>query len=141
VSRLRVAPLAAGLAAAAVAFAVVALATNGDDRRPAGGGQAQRPATAPPAAATGPSSPRSTGGAVYARMGCGSCHHLSAARSAGEIGPDLDVKLPSHTRESLRAKILVPGVSSMMPSDFGARMSDADLDALVTFLLAASPSR
>jgi hypothetical protein len=74
-------------------------------------------------------------------MGCGSCHHLSAAGSAGDIGPDLDLKLPSHTRASLSAKILVPGVSSLMPSDFGARMSDAELDALVTFLLAATPSR
>jgi hypothetical protein len=61
--------------------------------------------------------------------------------AAGDIGPDLDLKLPSHTRASLSAKILVPGVSSLMPSDFGARMSDAELDALVTFLLAATPSR
>lgn len=74
-------------------------------------------------------------------MGCGSCHHLTAAVSSGQIGPDLDLALPDHTRASLTAKIRAPGETSMMPSDFGARMSDADLDALVTFLLAASPSR
>jgi mono/diheme cytochrome c family protein len=74
-------------------------------------------------------------------MGCGSCHRLSAARSSGQIGPDLDLKLPSHSRASLKAKILAPGTASVMPADFGARMSDADLDALVSFLLAAAPSR
>jgi hypothetical protein len=29
----------------------------------------------------------------------------------------------------------------MMPADFGARMTGADLDALVNFLVAATPSR
>jgi mono/diheme cytochrome c family protein len=130
VSGLRVPPLAAGLVAAALAFAAVALVTDGDGTRAAGSGQVERPPAAP-----------STGRAVFARMGCGSCHHLSAARSSGQIGPDLDLKLPAHTRASLRAKILAPGTASVMPSDFGPRMSDADLDALVNFLLAATPSR
>jgi hypothetical protein len=35
---------------------------------------------------------------------------------------------------------LAPGETSMMPQDFGARTSDAELRALVRFLLAASPS-
>lgn len=136
-SRLLVRPLAPGLVAAALAFAAVALATDGDGRRAAGGGQAERPAAAPPTSATSPRTAHSSGRAVFARMGCGSCHHLSAARASGRIGPDLDAKLPSHTRASLRAKILAPGSASVMPSDFGARMSGAELDALVTFLLAA----
>ncbi|MBA3264445.1 MAG: hypothetical protein H0T69_18660 [Thermoleophilaceae bacterium] len=42
---------------------------------------------------------------------------------------------------SLKAKILAPGPGSVMPSDFAARMSAADLNALVNFLLAAGPSR
>jgi hypothetical protein len=39
---------------------------------------------------------------------------------------------------SLRAKILSPGTNeafAQMPTDFGSRMSDAELDALVAFLL------
>jgi mono/diheme cytochrome c family protein len=74
-------------------------------------------------------------------MGCGSCHRFTAAGSSGPIGPDLDTRLPDHTRASLTAKILAPGQASVMPSDFGARLTDADLDALVDFLLAAAPSR
>jgi mono/diheme cytochrome c family protein len=138
VSRLRVPPPAAGLVAAALAFGAVALASDRDAPRPAEG-QAKRAAedsaerTRPPAA---PAGGAPAGRAVFARMGCGSCHHLTAARSSGGFGPDLDRKLPNHTRASLRAKILAPGTGSMMPPDFGARMSDAQLDALVTFLLA-----
>jgi mono/diheme cytochrome c family protein len=109
-------PLIAGLAAAAVAFAAVALATSG------GGERAPDPAA---------------GREVFARMGCGSCHHLSAARARGEIAPDLDVALADHTRESLAAKIRDPGPASIMPDDFDARMTDAELAALVDFLLAS----
>ena len=111
----------AGLAAAAVAFAAVALATDG------GGSATPAPAVA------------SQGRDVFVRMGCGGCHRLAAAGSNGQIGPDLDTALTDHTRESLRAKILDPG-PSMMPADFGERMSPAELDALVEFLLASRPS-
>jgi cytochrome c oxidase subunit II len=116
----------------------VALATDGDGKRTPRGGEARDPtADAPPSRAAMPSGGR----AVFARMGCGSCHHLAAAGSGGQIGPDLDLRLPGHTRASLTAKILAPGQASVMPADFGARMSRADLDALVNFLLAATPSR
>jgi cytochrome c553 len=115
----RLAPVAAGLAAAAIAFAAVAMATDGD-----GGGE--RTAAASPA-----------GRDVFFRMGCGGCHTLAAAGSQGEIAPDLDVALSHHTRESLIAKISEPGPTSMMPDDFASRMSDAELSALVDFLLAS----
>jgi len=48
--------------------------------------------------------------------------------------------VPDHTSASLAAKIVASGATSMMPQDFGARTSDAELQALVRFLLAASPS-
>jgi mono/diheme cytochrome c family protein len=115
----RLAPVAAGLAAAAIAFAAVATATDGD-----GGGE--RTAAASPA-----------GRDVFLRMGCGGCHGLAAAGSHGEIGPDLDAALSNHTRDSLVAKISQPGAMSMMPNDFASRMSDAELSALVDFLLAS----
>ena len=74
-------------------------------------------------------------------MGCGGCHRLAAARATGPIGPDLDERLPGHTAASLRAKIVDPGATApgdafaTMPGDFGERMTDAELDALVAFLL------
>jgi mono/diheme cytochrome c family protein len=121
-------PLAAGLAAAAVAFAVVLLATDRYEATPAA-------ANAPTAAAT-----PGRGRAVFARMGCGSCHTLAAAGSHGVIGPSLDEALGNHTRASLQAKISRPGLGSVMPQDFARRMSAADLDALVDFLAAARPA-
>src|SRR5829696_7185336 len=112
-------PLVAGLVVAAAAFLLLS----------AGGG------SAPPAAST-PGEP--DGRAVFVRMGCGGCHSLAGASAHGEIGPDLDARLPSHTAASLRAQILDPAQSggfATMPTDFGKRMSRAELDALVAFLL------
>jgi mono/diheme cytochrome c family protein len=117
-------PLAAGLAAAAAAFVVVAATTDGGDgaTAPAPGGRLE-------------------GRAVFARMGCGGCHHLTAANANGPIGPDLDAMLPVHTRKSLTAQILAPRPESGMPTDFGERMSDAELEALIAFLLSAREAR
>jgi mono/diheme cytochrome c family protein len=119
-------PLAAAIAAAAAAFAVVVVTTDGGG--PAGDG--------------GPATARASGGlAVFTRMGCGSCHRLAAADSTGPIGPDLDERLQGHTRESLTAVILRPPAGSPMPEDFGARMDNAEFDALLDFLLAQREPR
>ena len=109
------APLLAGLAAAAAAF-VLAVVLAGDDARPAA----------------------ADGRAVSARMGCGGCHTLAAASAHGQIGPDLDTRLPRHTAATL---ILDPPASpafAQMPTDFGERMTRAELHALVAFLLEAA---
>jgi mono/diheme cytochrome c family protein len=119
--------LVAGLAAAALAFAVVAIGVGieGDSD------------------ATGTSVTRAeddSGRAVFARMGCGSCHALAAAGSSGQMGPDLDSELEHHTRATLIAQITSPagdGGFSAMPDDFGSRMSARELDSLVNFLLSA----
>ena len=119
--------LVTGVAAACLAFAVVAL-TSG-----IGGGSKKAPASSP--------GEFSAGRAVFARMGCGGCHTLAAAGSAGEIGPNLDERLPRHTRASLKARIMMrpsDGVEfDMMPRDFRNRLNAEELDALVDFLLAA----
>lgn len=122
-SRLGV-PLAAGLAAAAAAFAAVAATTDGGGEPSAVGAAAS-----------------ADGLAVFARMGCGGCHTLAAANATGAIGPDLDDRLPAHTRESLVAQITSPRPDSAMPKDLAERMSDAELDSLVDFLLAARAPR
>jgi mono/diheme cytochrome c family protein len=130
-------PFAAGVAAAVAAFTVVLLTTNdgGNGRAPEGGQVA--------AAAPGAALPEglASGLAVFTRMGCGGCHRLAAAGSTGPIGPDLDQRLPNHTRESLTGQILSPGAYSGMPDDFGERMSDTELNALVDFLLAVREPR
>jgi mono/diheme cytochrome c family protein len=83
------------------------------------------------------------GRALFARMGCGSCHRLAAGAGIGPIGPDLDRMLPSYDARALRAKIADPypagatGSFVRMPA-YGGRLSDAELDALVAFLLATT---
>lgn len=117
--------LVAGLVAAALAFGAVALGV-GIDR-----GSDNPRASAAPEDGSGP--------AVFARMGCGSCHALAAAGSTGQMGPDLDTALEHHTRATLIAQITAPagdGGVSAMPDDFASRMSSAELDSLVEFLLA-----
>jgi cytochrome c oxidase subunit II len=124
-------PVVAAVLAAAGAFAGTLALTAGDDR----------PQRAPAATA------RANGGLqVFARMGCGGCHTLSAASAHGQIGPDLDAALPAHDRASLRAKITDPypgrraDLMPMMPEDFEDRMTAQELDALVSFLLDARGS-
>jgi mono/diheme cytochrome c family protein len=130
-------PFAAGLAAAAAAFTVVLL-TTGDD----GNGRApDSEQVAAPAPADDVPAGHEEGLAVFTRLGCGGCHRLAAAHSSGPVGPDLDERLPGHTRESLTAQILSPGRLSMMPDDFGERMNDEELTALVDFLLAVREPR
>jgi cytochrome c oxidase subunit 2 len=123
--------LVTGAAAAGLAFAVVALTSgigSGPDTDRASGPQAV-------------SSEFDPGRVVFARMGCGGCHTLAAAGSAGEIGPNLDQRLPRHTRASLKARIMMPPSEGaqfdMMPRDFRTRLNAEELDALVDFLLAA----
>jgi mono/diheme cytochrome c family protein len=129
-------PFAAGLAAAAAAFALVLVTTDdpGSGRAPESG----RLAASAPAGALPEG--HEAGFAVFTRMGCGGCHALAAAGSSGPIGPDLDARLPHHTRESLTAAILSPPPLAAMPDNFGERMSDAELTALVDFLLAVRES-
>ena len=130
-------PFAAGLAAAAAAFTVVLLTTDdGGEGRAPGSGQ-----VAAPAPAQSVPEGQEAGLAVFTRMGCGGCHRLAAANSNGPIGPNLDERLPNHTRESLTAQILSPDPAQIMPEDFGERMTDAELTALVDFLLAVREPR
>jgi cytochrome c oxidase subunit 2 len=123
------ASLAAGAGAAALALVVVALTAGIGGSGPASG--------------AGPSARGSeeSGRAVFVRMGCGSCHTLAAAGSAGSIGPNLDSRLAGHNRASLIARITaspsLDGGIGAMPTDFASRMSPRALDALVRFLLAA----
>ena len=118
--------LVAGLAAAALAFAVVAFGVGIE-----GDADAPRASVA--------QAEHDSGRAVFARMGCGSCHALAAAGSSGQMGPDLDSRLEHHTRATLIAQITAPAPDrgfSAMPDDFASRMTERELDSLADFLLA-----
>jgi mono/diheme cytochrome c family protein len=123
------APLAAGVAAAAAAFAVVAL-TSGEDSEPASTARATPTATGAAAAAASPH----PGHAVFIASGCGSCHTFAPAGTSGPIGPALTGIGERRSAAALRAKILDPGAGSAMPEDFGERLDERELDALVAYL-------
>jgi mono/diheme cytochrome c family protein len=110
---------------------------DGDDER----GGAGQTASAGQAAAP-PTEAQARGRELFFQMGCGSCHRFRDAGSTGVIGPDLDERLAAYDAKSLRATILTPpgsapGSFSLMPDNFGARISSDALDALVAYLLAA----
>ena len=44
----------------------------------------------------GKTAPDASGAKVFASAGCGGCHTLSAAKSKGQTGPDLDQLRPSY---------------------------------------------
>jgi mono/diheme cytochrome c family protein len=121
-------PLVVGLLAAVGAFIALGPITESEPERASG-----------PPNQSGISDV-AAGAGVFARMGCGSCHRLAAARSDGGIGPNLDQRLPAHTRASLSSAIVAPPSSGgfyVMPSDYGERLSPDELDDLVSFLLDA----
>ena len=112
----------AGLLVAGGVFGLATAAGGGDD----------------PAGPTTAAAPAPAGRAVFARMGCGGCHTLAAANARGEIGPDLDTALAGYDATTLARQIVDPAPTPgfvAMPTDFGERMSAAELSALVTFLL------
>jgi mono/diheme cytochrome c family protein len=127
----RPATVAAGvLTCAAAAMAAAALATGG-------GGDEERavaPATPAPAAAR-------DGKAVWVANGCGSCHTFAPAGAKGEIGPDLAATLKGVPASYIRDSIVAPSkvaaagyTTGMMPEDYAARISPAELDALVELI-------
>ena len=93
---------------------------------------------APPRA---PAAGAGDGRQVFVRQGCGSCHTLSAARTSGTVGPNLDKALADRSAAFIRQSIVDPNAAvekgfpaGVMPQDFGTRIPTADLDALVRYL-------
>jgi cytochrome c553 len=129
----RPATIAAGLlVCAAAAMAVAALASGGEEE-----------AAAPAARAT--PTPDATvardGKALWVEHGCGSCHAFAPAGARGLMAPNLSATLKGMPERYIRESIVEPdkvaaaGFSTgMMPQDYGARMTPAELDALVEFI-------
>jgi len=82
---------------------------------------------------------------VFADQGCGSCHVLAAAGATGQVGPSLDETLPGLSADAIRQSIadpnaqIAPGFQpGVMPPDYGEKLSDEQLDALVQYLMDAT---
>ena len=100
------------------------------------------------------------GKAVFtsAAAGCSGCHTLAAANATGTIGPDLDTRLKSDCALATSQKVrgttlqqciqtaitkpyayLPTGYSAgIMPSNFSQRLTQAQIQALVSFLSTAA---
>ncbi len=105
--------------------------------------------------AAGASTSLAAGRAVFSgTAGCDYCHTLAAAGAIGEVGPDLDTHLRadcamllaehSHgttLRQCIETMIVhpyefIPGgyLPNVMPSDFGKKLSQIQIEALANFL-------
>jgi len=97
----------------------------------------------------------SEGKRVFTEDGCASCHSLADAKSASGIGPGLDDLSDTARRmgrrrgqspaQYVRAAIADPDESltrdfnaGVMPTDFEKRLSPAEIDTLVKYLLSVS---
>ncbi|MCC6223828.1 MAG: cytochrome c oxidase subunit II [Thermoleophilia bacterium] len=85
------------------------------------------------------------GSQVFANAGCGGCHALAAAGSAGAVGPDLDAALAGADPDAVRSSIVDPDATvadgyqaGVMPGNYGEQLSGEELDALVEYLVAAT---
>lgn len=88
---------------------------------------------------------------IFRAAGCGACHTLSAAGTTASAGPSLDelarvaatrragMSPQEYVREAIVRPdaFVVPGFSPTMPEGYGEQLDDAQLDALVKFLLRA----
>ncbi len=101
-----------------------AAAQGGGAAQPAGGG-----AAAP------------DGKALFTSNGCGACHKLADAGTAGGVGPDLDQGLKGKDEAFIKQSIVDPNAEitagfqpDVMPQNFGQTLGPDEVDALVKYL-------
>ena len=105
--------------------------------------------TAPAPTTTAAAAPTAAGKAVFLSAGCAACHTFKAAGATGKIGPDLDtapaidakkdnMALAAFVHESIVSPnaFIAPGFpKGVMPPNFGTTLSNAKIDALVSFIV------
>ena len=81
------------------------------------------------------------GAQVYANQGCGSCHVLNAAESAGVLGPNLDQVIPGQNRAMIEESIVEPDAqksrgyeNAVMPNRW-SNLPPQELEQLIDFLV------
>jgi len=84
------------------------------------------------------------GAQVYANQGCGSCHILAEAQSAGVLGPNLDEVIPGMTRAKIEESIVNPAAeqaagyeNAIMPNRW-SNLPPQELQDLIDFLVDSS---
>jgi mono/diheme cytochrome c family protein len=102
-------------------------------------------------AGTGYEAPQAEGGPgeqVFIENGCGSCHTLSAAKSGGTTGPDLDEVLPGQEAAEIEESIVDPEAkiaegypAGVMPQEFGTKIEPEKLKALVEYLMESTSGK
>ncbi len=105
-------------------------------------------AQAAPKPTNEPSPTSDAGAQVFAANGCGGCHALAAAGSTGAVGPNLDKSLAPDDHAADVEKMItdanaeiVPGYPpNVMPQNYGKSLSKTQLNALVTYLIDATPA-
>jgi cytochrome c551/c552 len=105
----------------------------------------QAPSTS---AAGGAAGNPANGKALFAANGCGACHTFAPAGATAQVGPDLG-KLPQYARQAktpltkfVMTSIVDPNAyvqpgfpKNTMPTNFGSKLSDAQVADLVAFLV------
>ena len=111
---------------------------------------AERQAAPPPREVAAARQRIAAGGASVARgrkifgdEGCERCHSIAAIGADGKLGPRLDAidEDIDDIVESIvdpRADTVDGYPEKLMPTDYGRRMSDAEVDALAAFIAAAA---
>jgi mono/diheme cytochrome c family protein len=69
------------------------------------------------------------GAKVFASAGCGSCHTLAAAKSSGQVGPNLDAAKPGYDT----VVVMVTNGGGGMPS-FGGQLSKQQIRDVAAFV-------
>jgi cytochrome c oxidase subunit II len=110
-----------------------------DQKEAAGGGAAGGGAAGGGGGGGGGAAP--SGEELFTSSGCAGCHALAAAGSSAKVGPDLG-KLDDVDAQFIRTSIVDPNAEiekgfkpNIMPQDFGDKLSEVELDALVKYLL------
>jgi mono/diheme cytochrome c family protein len=83
------------------------------------------------------------GRALFTGEGCDRCHSIAAIGAEGKLGPRLDTvnaKLEDNLESIVepRHDIIEGYPAKLMPTDFAARLGDAEVQALAAFVTAAS---
>jgi cytochrome c oxidase subunit 2 len=93
----------------------------------------------------GGNAPAPDGKALFASNGCGGCHKLADAGSAGGVGPDLDAALKGKDAPFIKESIVKPNAEiakgyqpGIMPPNFEQTLQPSQIDALVKYLQEAT---
>jgi mono/diheme cytochrome c family protein len=78
---------------------------------------------------------------VFLDTGCGGCHTFAPAGSSGAIGPDLGKVLKGKNADFIQESIVNPNAEiaagfqpSIMPQDYGSKLTSKQIADLVAFL-------